>query len=156
MTTLEKAEAILKTRSCANFLCGMPGDIDECPYIETCGLSISETKTLPDVIVEVAQKYINEHKEPKMQNEALKPGTRVYVSDESESAAIEDRECRYYICPTTRGRHYCITDMAEERYLVGDSGVYLTAWKYVVHAPVKEMTIAEVEKALGYPIKIKD
>ena len=69
MTSLEKAERIVETGSCASFSCNT-GEINACPLINRlvgCGIADPEMK-----FIEVCRAYIEEHKvQPKWHDERI-------------------------------------------------------------------------------------
>jgi len=155
MTTLEKAKCIVETGSCSSFRCG-EGDIDLCPCVEGCGVTMGGTGSLDEAHIQQARDYIA--KETKV--EAIAPGTKVYVSDVTDLPALKERKISLYVCISPSGRgHYC-TEYGEENsqdFKKGFNNVNITHWNYVIpytDKSAKEMTIEDIQNELGYKVKI--
>jgi hypothetical protein len=78
--------------------------------------------------------------------ETIAPGTKVYVSDRSETHALEEKEICLYVCPVPTGGHYCIVSDDDSDFINGYSNAPICHWNYVVpytEIPAKKMTVEE-------------
>jgi hypothetical protein len=90
-----------------------------------------------------------------------KTGTKMFVSNISETRALQDKNIRYYVCRAPNGGYFCLSGnlQNEASFLepVASTEVKITYWEYAVpcpEEPVKEMTLKEIQEKLGYKIKI--
>lgn len=157
MTSLEKAQYIVKTGGCVGLSCDRGGGAgNECPSYEVCHTTTGNAGKLDMGAIQVARDYIA--KETKV--ETIAPGTRVWVSDVSAELALENRESRLYVCLSPDGKgHYCIesSEEYEQVFRRGGGTVIIVPWGYVVpvpEEPAKEMTIEDIQNELGYKVKI--
>ncbi len=157
MTSLDKAKHIAAIGSCVIFDCDH-NNPNECPCYDACEASMSrgQCRNLTAQVVITAMEYV----EKETTVETIAPETRVYVSDVSVFHALEERKIRLYVCPSPDGKgHYCVSGVEDDEnsFKGGLSNVRITHWDYVVPyttTPAKEMTIEEIQKELGYKIKV--